>query len=429
MKHVFKSIIVALLTYEAKILLRRAKPTIIAITGSVGKTSTKDAIFSVLSAHRKTRKSEKSFNSEIGVPLSILGLPNGWNNPFLWLKNIAEGFFIAFFSRDYPEILVLEAGVDRPGDMKRLATWLSPDIIVMTRLPDVPAHVEYFPSPEAVATEKLELLKALRDDGVFIYNHDDPKLQAAANDVRQPSFGFGRYAPTHFMAQNDGIVYHDDLPVGASFDLVHFDERVPVKIYGTIGVPNAYVFAATAAVASQFDIPLETVAAALGTHLPPPGRMRVLPGLKSACIIDDTYNSSPIAVEAALTSLRELRGFKRKIVVLGDMLELGQYSSREHERLGALVPGAADMLLTIGIRSRKIAEGALEHGLHESKILQYDDAKTAGRELQGIIAPGDVILIKGSQGVRAERVVEEIMAEPEKASTLLVRQDNDWQQR
>ena len=141
MKDLFKNIVVSILTLEAQILLRRTKPTIIAVTGSVGKTSTKDAIFSVLKNYRKTRKSEKSFNSEIGVPLSVLGLPNAWNNPVLWMWNIIEGFFIACFSRDYPEVLVLETGVDRQGDMKRLTAWLKPDIAVITRLPDVPVHV------------------------------------------------------------------------------------------------------------------------------------------------------------------------------------------------------------------------------------------------------------------------------------------------
>lgn len=426
MKKIFKKVVVAVMTYEAKVLLRRTKPTIIAITGSVGKTSTKDAIFSVLKNHRKTRKSQKSFNSEIGVPLSILGLPNAWDNPFMWLKNFFDGAVIAFFSRTYPEVLVLECGVDRPGDMANLTKWLKPDIVVMTRLPDVPVHVEYFGTPEAVVAEKLELLKALTPTGSFVYNHDDIKLQEAASGVRQNAIGFSRYLPSHFTASHDQVVYNDDVPVGSSFTLTHLSNITTIRVMGSIGVQNAYTYAAAAAVGSLFDIELEDVAKALSEHEGPPGRMRMLPGIKGTMIIDDTYNSSPIAVEAALQSLHELRGAKRKIAVLGDMLELGQFSSREHERIGTLVPDCADILLTVGVRSRKTAEAALEQGMHEKNIFQYEDASKAGRELQTLLQPGDFILVKGSQGVRGEKIVEEIMRNPEEASYLLVRQDAAW---
>lgn len=429
MKTFFKTCVVAVLTYEARVVLRRHKPFIIAVTGSVGKTSTKDAIFAVLKNHRVTRKSEKSFNSEIGVPLSILGLPNAWNNPLLWLKNFIDGAVIAWFGRSYPEVLVLEVGVDRPGDMAKVAQWLKPDIIVMTRLPDVPVHVEFFGTPEAVVSEKLELLKALKPSGVFIYNHDDAKLQEVASGVRQSSIGFSRYVPSHFTASADAVVYRDDQPVGSTFTLTHLHESVVVKVIGSIGVQNAYTYTAAAATAVQFDIPLSAIAESLLDYTGPAGRMRMIPGIKGSLIIDDTYNSSPIAAESALRSLSELRGAKRKIAVLGDMLELGQYSSREHERIGELAATCTDVLFTLGIRSRKTAEGALEHGLDEQVIFQYEDALRAGRELQAYIQPGDIILVKGSQGVRAERVVEEVMAEPERATEFLVRQDSSWRVR
>lgn len=426
MKQIFKNIVVAVLTYEAKMTLRRHKPFIIAVTGSVGKTSTKDAIFGVLKNHRTVRKSEKSFNSEIGVPLSVLGMPNAWGNPFLWLKNFFDGAMIMLFSRTYPEVLVLECGVDRPGDMAALATWLKPDIVVMTRLPDVPVHVEYFGTPEAVAAEKLELLKALKPDGVFIYNHDDMLLQEVAKGVRQSSVGFSRYLPSHFTASHDEVIYRDDQPVGSSFTITHLHDMAVVKVIGSIGIQNAYIYTAAAAVADQFAISLALVSTALADYASPAGRMRMIPGIKGSLIIDDTYNSSPTAAESAIQSLSELRGAKRKIAVLGDMLELGQYSSRAHEHIGEVAAKAVDVLFTIGIRSRKTAEAALENSLPETNIFQYEDSAKAGRELQNFIKPGDIILIKGSQGVRAERVVEEVMAEPDQAGNLLVRQDRAW---
>ncbi|PIZ54331.1 hypothetical protein COY24_04140 [Candidatus Uhrbacteria bacterium CG_4_10_14_0_2_um_filter_41_21] len=429
MKQIFKKFIIAVLAYEARILLNRTKPFIITVTGSVGKTSTKDAIFSVLKTHCHVRKSEKSFNSEIGVPLSILGLPNAWDNPISWLKNLIDGAIIAFFSKKYPEVLVLETGVDRPGDMANLASWLRPNIVVMTRLPDVPVHVEYFSSPEAVVAEKLELLNALKPDGVFIYNHDDEKLQSATNGVRQVCIGYSRYTPTQFKASADTVLYRDDVAIGSTFTLTHLDEHVQIKIMGSVGVQNTYTYGAAAAVASQFDISLSEVATTLQNHQVPPGRMSLLSGLKNTLIIDDTYNSSPTAAESALLSLKELKGAKRKIAILGDMLELGRFSSREHEKIGELVPQCADVLITLGVRSRKTAQTALEHGMSEKVIFQYDDVARAGRELQSYLSPGDVVLVKASQSIRAERIVEEIMSEPERAKELLVRQDVSWKKR
>lgn len=429
MKNIFKNIVIWILTKEAQLLISRAKPTIIAVTGSVGKTSTKDAIYTVLKKFKRARKSQKSFNSEIGVPLSILGLPNGWDNPLIWIKNIMEGLYIALSSKDYPEVLVLEAGVDRPGDMAKLASWLKPNIVVITRLPDVPVHVEYFSSPEAVVQEKLELLKALVPDGTFIYNHDDERLNQVAKETRQPAIGYGRYLSTHFNADNDQIVYENGLPSGFAFEVSRLDDRAIVQVNGTIGLSSIYIYTAALAVASEFNISLTEGAKALAEHEPTPGRMRIFPGLKGTFIIDDTYNSSPTAVASALETLNELKGFKRKIAVLGDMMELGQFSSREHEEVGARVAKVADLLVTIGVRSRKMAEGALENGMSEKNILQYEYSDRAGRELQNLLEPGDVVLVKASQSVRAEKVVEEIMANPLEAEKVLVRQEESWKAR
>lgn len=429
MKNLFKKIVVYIITLEAKILLKRKQPIIIAVTGSVGKTTMKDAIYSILKKHHPARKSDKSFNSDIGVPLTVLGLPNGWNNPFLWFKNIIDGFFIAFFSSEYPKYLILETGVDRPGDMKKLTSWIKPNIVVLTRFPDVPVHVEFFSTPEAVVKEKMYLVEALRPDGVLIYNHDDPIIQAQLSQVRHKAIGYSRYLTSHFNASVDEIIYNDDIPTGITFLLEHVGIEYSVRVMGSIGVPLVYTYSGAIAVATQCGISVEDAVSALDSHVPPPGRMRVLKGIKGSVIIDDTYNSSPIAVEQALATLNEIKHAKRKIAVLGDMLELGKFSAREHERAGELVGKAADVLIVLGVRSRMTAEAALSHGVKESNVFQYEDVTRAGKELQAFIKPGDVILVKGSQGVRSERVVEEIMNEPERAADLLVRQDIAWQTR
>ena len=429
MKSIFKKIVVTILTFEAKVLLRRTKPQIIAVTGSVGKTSIKDSIFEVFKGRVHVRKSEKSFNSEIGVPLSVLGLPNAWNNPFLWLKNIIDGAIIMIHPGEYPKLLVLEMGVDRPGDMDKLTAWIKPDVVVLTRFPDVPVHVEFFDSPEAVIAEKCKLVSALKPEGVLVYNQDDEKITKVAQEIFQQSIGYSRYSLSPFTASADRVVYENGRAIGFEFLLTHLNSATLMRVQGSLGVPHAYNYAAAAAVGSVFDIDIDTVAEALRSHLPPPGRMRLIPGIKETLIIDDTYNSSPTASERSISTLGELKGVKRRIAVMGDMMELGQFSVREHERIGRLVAEHADILVTIGVRARGFSKGAREAGMQEKNIFEFDDALKAGREMQTFIKPGDVLLVKGSQSVRAERFVEELMADPAQAEELLVRQDPMWKQK
>lgn len=143
-------------------------------------------------------------------------------------------------------------------------------------------------------------------------------------------------------------------------------------------------------------------------------------------ILDDTYNSSPAALSNALNILKDVQKMKRKIAVLGDMLELGKHSSDEHYEAGKLAAQSADILITVGIRARRIAEGALDAEMDESNIFQMDDSKSAGVFLKEIVKEKDCILVKGSQSIRMEKVVFEIMADPEKANEFLVRQEDEW---
>ncbi len=427
MKSVLKHIIVTIITWEARMLIWRKRPSIIGITGSVGKTSTKDAIYTVIKTKVRARKSEKSFNSEIGVPLTILGLPNGWNDPFRWIKNVVDGALVALFPGNYPDWLVLEIGVDRPGDIARLTSWIKPDIVVMTRLPDVPVHVEFFSSPEAVIAEKRQLVDALKQEGVLVFNNDDEAVVAIKDDVRQQSIGYSRYSLSPFTGSADKIVYENGRPAGFEFTLTHGSDAVVVRVAGSLGVQHAYNYAAAMAVGSIFGISIQESAAALSGHVPPPGRMRIIEGIKGSIILDDTYNASPVAMERAVETLKEVRTVGRKIAILGDMMELGSYSMGEHEKVGHMIADVADLLVTVGIRSRGIAEGALGAGMHEANIRQYEDARWAGKELEELLEQDDIVLVKGSQSIRAERAVEEIMLEPEKAPELLVRQDPMWQ--
>jgi len=263
-------------------------------------------------------------------------------------------------------------------------------------------------------------------DGTLIYNNDDDIIKAQLPEVRQKAFGYGRYLPTDYKVAKDQIQYKDDVPVGIKFTIEHNGASSAITLAGVVGTQHAYGCAAAMAVAQVLEVPATDAAAGLQTLQSPAGRLKVIAGLKGSVLIDDSYNSSPIALEHALETLSEIKYAKRRIAVLGDMLELGKYSSDEHRRLGKRVGETCDVLLTLGVRARGFAEGALANGLSDATVFQYDDVARAGRELQTMLKPGDVVLIKASQGIRAERVVEEVMAHPERASELLPRQDSDW---
>lgn len=430
-----KKAIVAVLTLEAKLVLYRYQPHIVAVTGSVGKTSAKDAIFAAVSAKGGfIRKSEKSFNSEIGVPLTIIGRPNAWANPFAWFKNIAQGALLIVSKRSYPQWLILEIGADRPGDIKAVAGWLKPDVVVVTRFAPVPVHVEFFGSPEALIQEKAELVKALKEDGTLVLSAEDDDVLTLKDLVRKAkvtTFGFSKTADV--SASKVKVRYEGRgakrRAAGIAFRVRYGQQSATIELAGVVGRQAAYAALAGLSVGVSEGLALEELSAPMCRFDAPPGRMRILEGIKHTTVIDDSYNSSPVAAREALDALENLAIKGRRIAVLADMLELGRYSVQEHKDIGAYAAKRCDVLMAVGVRSRDTVDGAQAAGMDAGRIMQFDDARTAGRALEGFIAEGDAILIKGSQGMRMERIVEEVMAHPERAGELLVRQEDEWRRR
>jgi UDP-N-acetylmuramoyl-tripeptide--D-alanyl-D-alanine ligase len=431
MYSVLRRFVVWLLTVEAKLALRRFQPKIVAVTGSAGKTTTKDAIFCVLSDGRFVRKSEKSYNSELGVPLTILGLESGWGSPWRWFVNVVLGAWVVVGPEPFPKWLVLEVGADRPGDIRTIAKWLKPDIAVITSIPDVPVHVEYFTSPHALANEKKRLAEHLKHDGILVINGDDVHTKNILKEHEAQAVSFGFEGQNAFVASEAGIQYEEKRPVGMHFYANHSGSQISVSLFGALGKPRVYSALAALAVGEVAGVALESAAASLRTWTPPPGRMRIIPGLKGSLLIDDTYNSSPSAAHSALETLKGIKGFKKKIAVLGDMLELGRYSKEAHMEVGKQAAKSVNMLCTVGLRSRAISQTALDNGLPESNVREYElgESARAGKELEPELDKNTIVLIKGSQSMRMEKTVEEIMMEPARASELLVRQDADWKMR
>jgi UDP-N-acetylmuramoyl-tripeptide--D-alanyl-D-alanine ligase len=431
MKDFFKKIITAVLSYEAALILKKYNPKIVAVTGSVGKTTTKDAVYSVLSKKFVVRRSEKSFNSEIGIPLTILGCQNGWSNPFLWIKNIFHGLSYIIHRENYPDWLVLEVGADHPGDIKSVTKWLKPDIVVLTKFAKTPVHIEFFKNRDEIIKEKGYLVEALKHDGTLILNADDADSMSFKGKYNHKTITYGIDGLADVQATFSDLYYEDKKLIGMQFKADYFGNSVPIIIKNTVGDQVVYATLAAATVGIACDLNLVEASQGIIDYNSPAGRMKLIPGIKESLIIDDTYNSSPVAAFSALDTLKRIKLGRngRRIAVLGDMLELGKHSAEEHENLGKRVGDICDMLLTVGLRTRATADTALSYGLEDKDIFQFEKSEEAGRYLQNLIKKNDVILVKGSQSMRMERCVEEIMAEPEKASDLLVRQEEEWKKK
>lgn len=426
MKEILRIAIVWCLSLEAKAVIRKYKPSIILVTGSVGKTSAKDALYATVAARHFVRKSQKSFNSDIGAPLTILGVPNGWANPLRWLRNLVDGAMLLIMKAPYPEWLIVEVGADRPGDITRSLRWLRPRVVLATRFPAVPVHVEFYDSPDAVREEELSPLLWLQPGGVAVVNADDEVVSVAElpEGVERLSYGLG--AGAEVRAQRIKTLTESRMPRGVSFDVTYAGERSHVTLPNVVGTAHVYAALAGIAGAVATGVPLSVASAALQKYENPPGRMHLISGMRKTILIDDTYNASPIAVDEAFTTLANLPHTGRRIGVIADMLELGAFSVSEHQRAGALAAKSCDILVTVGMRARKIAETAVQKGMPQESVLSFDRALDAAEHLKSVIGEGDVILLKGSQGMRMERAVKELMAEPERAKELLCRQDTEW---
>ncbi len=391
----------------AVLTLKKYQPGIIAVTGSVGKTSTKEAIFSVLKDSRFVRATHGNFNNELGLPLTILGDYREIIGGAFWFKVIFISFFKLVFKFKYPEILILEYAADKPGDIKNLLDVARPQIGVITAVGDVPAHVEFYSGPDAVAREKSKILEILPSTGFAVLNVDDKYVAEMKSRTKAyvMSYGFGPEAAIQITNFENRM--EDGKPVGIAFKLNYGGSFVPVRIDNCFGKPQAYAAAAAAAVGFAFGLNLVKVSEALRDYQSPAQRTKMMPAIKDSFLIDDSYNASPASMKAVIELAQSLK-FKRKIAVLGDMLEIGKYTIEAHEELGRLIPEVFDILVTVGPRSKFIAESASKKGMPIKNIFSFETSEDARLKVQEIMKKGDLVIIKGSHAMHLEKVVEEI---------------------
>lgn len=415
--------------------LRAYKPKVVGITGSVGKTSVRRALETALAGSVSFRASKGNANNEYGLPLTILGEETQGTSVLGWAGVLWRGWKLSLGMRkDYPKHLILEYGADKKGDIAYLCGIARPHVAVLTAV--AKAHTEFIGTLEDVKEEKGSLIRALNADGVTVLNMDDATVAGMRHMAPGAVVGYGlgsgadvRLEEVQVETHHDGNITPGERVARLDGVLVAGKERARLTMHNVLGDAHARSVVAGAAVALQLGLSLEEIARNLSHYTPTPGRLKLIAGIKNSLLFDDTYNASPEAVHVALDTIGTfpLPSNARRIVVLGDMLELGRYREEAHKEVGEHVARLpVDLLVCVGENARDIARGALEAGMSQERVFTYAASPEAGLFVQKRMGRGDIILIKGSQGVRMEKVVKELMAEPLRAPQLLVRQSASW---
>lgn len=403
--------------YVKKYFKRHPEVKLVIVTGSVGKTSTKVAIGTILSERLRVRLHEGNHNAELSAPLAILGIdyPETLRSVGVWLtifkaarQRIAESAGV--------DVIVQEVGSDRIGQVPHFGTYARPDLAVVTAVS--PEHMEYFQTVDAVAAEELA---AANFSQQALINRDDIDGAYAA-DLTNPNiatYGTTDVAEYHFIEEDfslkDGFT--------GKFVAHDWEEPVDVTLH-VIGEHSLRSAVAGAAVAVKLGLSADEIRKGISKIRPVNGRMNILAGVDKSIIIDDTYNSSPLAAASALQTIYSL-SVPQRIVVLGSMNELGASSPAEHEALGSLCdPIQLAHVVTVGEDAKKyLAPAARAKGCH---VVSFDSALEAGAFVHKALEPGAAVLFKGSQGgIYLEEAVKIVLHSTEDEAKL-VRQSADW---
>ncbi len=420
-----KEILTRILMRRAGALIQRFKPTVVAITGSVGKTSTRRAIEVALQDEMEIRVAQKNFNNEIGVPLAVLGKREAPGGSILqWLSIIMETYRV----KRLPNTLVLEYGIDHPGDMDVLLQISRPNVGVFTAISEV--HAENFTDGvQGIVTEKSKLIRGVCKEGYAILNGDDELVMKTEvpDGVTLLTYGFGRsdiQAKEYHLEHVDGVL--------TQHALVVMDGKVVGELaLKQLGRGAVYASLASIAVASTFSISPERVIRSLNQgFVAESGRMSLLEGLRDTIIIDDSYNAAPASMHNALETINGLKkdGVIRSIAVaLGSMGELGVYSEQKHEEVLQQAKKIAQQVFVVGEGMKK-AMISLYGSLQHKHIKWFENSRELADKI-GKSFVADAMLVKGSQSQRMERVTFALLKHQKRDQKKLVRQSDSWLRR
>ena len=366
----------------AREVRRRSAAKVVAITGSAGKTTTKELTAEFLAAKYSVFRNQGNLNNHIGLPLSLLEL------------------------RHRPDVAVVELGMNHPGEISTLVGIAEPDVRVWTNVGD--AHLGFFASAEAIAGAKGEILERARPGDLLVANADDPRVMSHAARFEGRTITFGVSDRADVRATD---VDHRGLE-GAEATVTTPRGRVRVKT-PLLGSGNLLNVLAATAVASEFGVALDAIAERAAAMRPAPHRSELLRLPGGITLIDDSYNSSPAALKQSLATVAMATGSARKIAILGEMLELGAHAPRLHRESGrAAAEAGLDFLIAVGgDAARQLAEAAVGAGLAADHVAHVTNTIEAAELAVQRVRPGDLVLVKGSRGVRTDVVVERLKVE------------------
>lgn len=412
----FKAIIRSLLQKKVKKYFKRHTIKLIVVTGSVGKTSTKQAIATVLSEGLRVRAHDGNYNTDLSVPVALMGVdyPDNPHSVREWMQ-VFDAMSIRINEPQDVDVIIQELGTDHPGDVAAFASYLQPDIAVVTAISE--EHMEYFKTLDAVAQEELSVLAFSK---LAVVNRDDVAGGYAkyASTTNITTYGLDEKAEYRLEVQPAS-------PLDGRIGKLHAPEwgEIPVTVQ-LVGEHSLKAAAAAACVASRLGMSVQEIAVGISKIRPVKGRMRVFRGVNDSTIIDDTYNASPLAVKAALTTLYTIEAPQR-IAVLGSMNELGETSATAHAEIGTFC--ASDKLewvVTIGEEARKYLAPAAER--QACRVRSFTSPYEAGGFVHSVLQEKGVVLVKGSQnGVFAEETVKILLHSTEDEEHL-VRQSEAW---
>ncbi len=411
----------------SKLILWKYHPEIIAITGSVGKTSTKEAIGQILSKKFRVRRTSGNLNNEIGVPLTIIGLKESPERSlFGWICVFWKAFCLLLFrDKKYPDKLILEMGADHKGDIEYLINFVPIKIGILTKVSKV--HIEFFKSINEILKEKKKIFSKIPESGYAVLNNDDSKIADLKNELKCKCITYGIKNDSDVRATDVQITRREDV-IGMNFKIRYDGNVVPVFLPDSLGLAQVYAFLGGVAVALIYGMNLVEISIFGKNYLSPKGRTHSISGIKDSYIIDDTYNSNPDALKVAVDLLSDMETIikGKKIIVLGDMLELGEESDELHLDVGRYISEKTniDYVLTVGDYAKNIYNSAKDNGL--KNCFHFSNQEELIQYLKSILETDSLVLVKGSQGARMENVVRAIMKSPGFASKLLVRQNKTW---
>ena len=368
----------------------------------MGKTTTKDAIYEVVRVYDSSAiKSEKSYNTDIGVPLAILQLKTSVSI-LVWAYRITVLFFQRILGLESRfSSIVLEMGIDKLGDLDFLTSRVKPKIAVLTKIG--PEHLEFLGSMKNVISEETKLISCLDKHDTAILNADDTLIVQMAKKTKAHVVWYGQAKNSDVRA--DSIEVRRD---GIHFIIRYAGQVVPVSV-PSFGRHHIYPVLAAFSVGASLGMKINDIVKGLKAFHLPEGRGVVLQGSHDTIIIDDTYNASPASVVASISALQDVKilsPYGRSIVVIGDMLELGRYSTQMHQEVGEEIVKRADVVIAVGNESKHIYE--ITKKKLKSNAFWFEDSTQAAQVIGSIIQKNDIILVKGSRGMKMERVVESL---------------------